>query len=73
MYEEVFIPVLSLPGYCSPLMKTAAPPVPFTCSFALKVINGPSLLVWGKEGIKQVDSDLFLSLKVFLDKTEDLV
>lgn len=54
-------------------MKTAAPPGPFTCSFALKVINGPSLLVWGKEGIKQVDSDLFLSLKVFLDKTEDLV
>lgn len=69
----MFIPVLYLPDYCSPLMKTAASPVPSTCSFALRIINAPSLLVWGKEGIKEVASDLFLSLKIFLDKTEDLV
>lgn len=56
---------------CS-LMKTT-PPIPSTCSFALGIINAPSLLVWGKEGIKQVASDLFLSLKIFLDKTKDLV
>ena len=69
----MFIPVLYLPGYCSSLMKTAAPPAPSTCSFALRIINAPSLLAWGKEGIKQVVSDLFMSLKIFLDKTEELV
>ena len=69
----MFIPVLSLPGYCSPLMETTAPLVPSTRSFALGIINAPSSLVWGKEGIKQVASDLFLSLKIFLDKTKDLV
>lgn len=44
-----------------------------TRSFALGIINAPSSLVWGKEGIKQVASDLFLPLKIFLDKTKDLV
>ena len=54
-------------------METTAPLVPSTRSFALGIINAPSSLVWGKEGIKQVASDLFLSLKIFLDKTKDLV
>lgn len=41
----MFIPILSLPGYCSPLMKTTAPPSFFSKFFTLRIVNGPPVLL----------------------------